>query len=298
MFAGANVAVPGSYEIVVASPAGGEVRGDGPIRLSTERLDPSVPVDTLVIAGGPATRRDPADDALIATIGALARGARRAAAVCTGSLLLARTGLLDGRRATTHWAAAATLARRHPAITVDPYAIYVRDGKFWTSAGVTAGMDLALALVADDVGEHVASEIARWLVMFVRRPGGQSQFSSHLSVPTASTASIRAVQGWLADHLADDLSNPALARRAGLSERHFTRRFRQEVGLTPAAFVNRVRIDHARRLLCGSDASLTEIARGCGFGTVQTLHRASRRAVGTTPEQYRQHFATTESKEP
>jgi transcriptional regulator GlxA family with amidase domain len=183
------------------------------------------------------------------------------------------------------------LADGHPSIEVDDDPIYVRDGKYWTSAGVTAGIDLSLALVADDLGDDVAGEIARWLVMFVRRPGGQSQFSAHLAASAASHPPIRAVQDWLPAHLAEDLSVPVLARRAGMSPRHFARRFRDETGQTPAAHVETLRVEAAKRLLSADGAALAEVARACGFGTVETLHRVFRRATGTTPDRYRQHFA-------
>ena len=166
--------------------------------------------------------------------------------VCTGAFLLARAGLLDGRRATTHWASCPDLAERYPAVTVEPDPIFVRDGNVATSAGVTAGMDLALALVEEDLGRDVALEAARWLVLFLKRPGGQAQFSAQLAAQTADRAPLRELQAWIPDHLDEDLSVPALASRAAMSERNFARAFRRETGMTPAAYVEAARVESAR----------------------------------------------------
>jgi transcriptional regulator GlxA family with amidase domain len=292
VFTGAEQRCPRSYEVVVSSTEGGLVRGQGAIALDTVAASTlEGPFDTVVVAGGFVARRAAPGDPLVETVRRLAPYARRVASVCTGAFVLAAAGLLDGRRATTHWSAARLLADGHPSIEVDDDPIYVRDGKYWTSAGVTAGIDLSLALVADDLGDDVAGEIARWLVMFVRRPGGQSQFSAHLAASAASHPPIRAVQDWLPAHLAEDLSVPVLARRAGMSPRHFARRFRDETGQTPAAHVETLRVEAAKRLLSADGAALAEVARACGFGTVETLHRVFRRATGTTPDRYRQHFA-------
>lgn len=291
VFYGAATMRPGSYDVVIASVAGGVVAGPGPVRLdSTAVAALPGPADTVVVPGAYDPTIRPAHEPLIAAIADLAVPARRVTSVCSGALLLAAAGLLDGRRATTHWSVTELLALGHPEIEVEPDSIFVRDGHVWTSAGVTAGIDLALALVEEDLGAEVAREIARWLVMFRRRPGGQSQFSPHLEARTAETVSLRAVQEWLADHLDHDLSNATLADRAGMSERNFARRFRQETGVTPAAFVVRLRVEAAKELLTQDDTGLVEIARRCGFGTVETFHRAFQRATGTTPGRYRDHF--------
>jgi len=297
VFAVAEQFRPGGYDVSVATLNGGLIgggpTGDGPVRLLTVALaDIATPVDTLLVAGGPGTAGAMASRPLIEAIAGLAADARRVTSVCSGALLLARAGLLDGRRATTHWSASAPLERLHPEITVDRDAIFVRDGRYWTSAGVTTGIDLALALVAEDLGDELSREIARWLVMFMRRPGGQSQFSPLLDVGSAESPPLRELQDWLPEHLDSDLSNAALARRAGMSERHFTRRFQAEVGTTPAAHVARLRVEAAKHLLAHETSGLAVIARQCGFGTVETFHRTFRRTTGTTPEQYRQHFAT------
>jgi transcriptional regulator GlxA family with amidase domain len=182
------------------------------------------------------------------------------------------------------------LARRWPAVEVEPDAIFVRDGRVWTSAGVTAGMDLALALVAADHGPEVAHTVAGWLVMFVRRSGGQSQFSAQLRASTPRRASLRSLVASLPDRLSDDLSVAGLAEAAGMSERTFARSFRQETGVTPAAHVEELRVDAARRLLETTDLTVAAVAAAVGFGRPETLHRSFRRRVGTTPDAYRRHF--------
>jgi transcriptional regulator GlxA family with amidase domain len=248
-------------------------------------------LDTLVVVGGPGTRAACADDELIGWLRGRARQARRVTSVCSGAFLLARAGLLDGRRAVTHWSVCAELARLHPAVTVEQDPIFVRDGDVWTSAGVTAGIDLALALVEEDHGPETARRIARQLVMFVQRPGGQAQFSSQLAAQRPARDPLREVLDWIAGNLDADLGVPALARRAGMSERHFARVFAAQTGRTPAAYVQAARVDAARRLLETTGTTLDGIARACGFGTVETLHRSFHRHVRVSPGRYRAHFA-------
>lgn len=254
-----------------------------------DRVPPAV--DTLIVAGGSGDRGRSADDQLIGWLRRTADRARRVASVCTGAFLLARAGLLSGRRATTHWAACEDLAREHPDVEVLCDSIYVRDGKIYTSAGVTAGIDLALALVEEDLGATVAMRVARQLVLFVRRPGGQAQFSHGLSVRVASRPGIRELQDWINDHLDQDLSVPALARRSSMSERNFARVFAAETGKTPGAYVEAVRLERARMLLEETDEQVEEIARRCGFGTVETLRRVFDRNLHVSPRLYRQRFA-------
>jgi transcriptional regulator GlxA family with amidase domain len=206
--------------------------------------------------------------------------------------MLARAGLLDGRRAATHWASAEALAQLHPSIEVDSEAIFVRDGDVWTSAGVTAGMDLALALVEDDLGRRIALETARWLVVFVQRPGGQSQFSPHLRAQIAERRPLRELQEWMTANLGADLSVPALAARADMSERNFARAFSREVGMTPGAYVEALRVDHARLRLESTGQQLEAVALDCGFGTVETMRRAFHRRLGVGPAAYRDRFHT------
>jgi transcriptional regulator GlxA family with amidase domain len=211
--------------------------------------------------------------------------------VCTGAFLLAEAGVLDGRRATTHWSACATLADRYPEIAVESDPIYVRDGKVYTSAGVTAGMDLALGLIEEDHGAQVALRTARALVLFVRRPGGQSQFSAQLTAAPARREPLRDVQAHIAEHPAADLSVPALAARAYMSERNFARAFRAETGMTPAAYVEAARVERARRELETTDLPVQAVAAQCGFGTVETMRRAFARRLGVNPAAYRARFA-------
>jgi transcriptional regulator GlxA family with amidase domain len=250
------------------------------------------PIDTLVIVGGDGAAEAIGDEALIDWIRAAAGRSRRVTSVCSGAFLLAQAGLLDGRRATTHWSACDLLARVAPTATVEPDPIFVRDGDLWTSAGVTAGMDLALALLEEDLGAERARAVARWLVLFVQRPGGQSQFSAQLAAQRPERDALRDLDAWMADHLDADLSVPALARHVGMSTRNFARTFRAEVGITPAAHVEQLRVEAARRLLETTDRGLPDIARACGFGTVETLHRAFQRQVQVTPGAYRRRFSS------
>jgi transcriptional regulator GlxA family with amidase domain len=204
--------------------------------------------------------------------------------------VLAAAGLLDGRRATTHWAYCDQLAAAHPAVRVERDPIYVHDGNVWTSAGVTAGIDLSLALVEADLGRALALLLARWFVMFVRRAGGQSQFSAQLGVQAADREPLRELQAWIVDHPETALDVPALARRAGMSVRHFARVFAAEVGVSPAVYVERVRLETARRLLESTGLSIDRVAEGAGFGTPESLRRAFARRVGVSPREYRARF--------
>jgi transcriptional regulator GlxA family with amidase domain len=221
---------------------------------------------------------------------AMAPRVRRLGSVCSGSFVLAEAGLLDGRRATTHWEWCATLAERYPAVTVASDPIFVRDGKIYTSAGVTAGMDLALALVEEDHGRELALEVARQLVMFLRRPGGQSQFSAQLAAQTADREPLRDLQSWISEHPEADLSVPALARRVAMSPRNFARVFTREVGMTPARFVESVRVEAARRRLEESASGVDSVAAACGFGTAESMRRAFLRIVRVPPAAYRHRF--------
>jgi len=247
------------------------------------------PIDTLIVAGGTGVLEAEHDEPLIEWVRDAAERSRRVASVCSGALLLAKAGLLSGRRATTHWATCSELARRYPEVEVDPDPIFVEDGGVWTSAGVTAGMDLALALVADDLGEEVALDVARWLVLFLRRPGGQAQFSSHISTP-ATREGLREVQRWMADNLDADLRVEALADRAAMSPRNFARAFRKETGLTPAAYVETLRVERARQCLEGTTEPVESVAARCGFGTPETMRRAFARRLGVSPAEYRERF--------
>ena len=216
--------------------------------------------------------------------------ARRLTSVCTGAFLLAAAGLLDGRRATTHWGVWEQLRDAFPAVDVDPDPIFIRDGNVYTSAGVTAGMDLALALVEEDVGRATALAIARRLVMFLKRPGGQSQFSAGISVELARRDSLRDLQVWIVEHPDADLSVDALAKRVGMSPRNFARVFARELRMTPARFVERTRVDAARRRLEESVNGVESVANECGFRSAETMRRAFIRSVRVSPVQYRSRF--------
>jgi transcriptional regulator GlxA family with amidase domain len=284
-----------AYEISVVAPGGGELTTSSGLRLVVDPLPrPRSALDTILVAGGEGARRAGPDDEAVAWLRRAAPRARRVGSVCTGAFALGSAGLLDGRRAATHWASAANLAARYPQVEVDPEAIYVQDGDVWSSAGVTAGMDLALALVEQDLGPEVALEVARWLVVFLKRPGGQAQFSAGLAAQ-ASAASVREplreLQGWMADNLDADLSVGALATRACLSDRHFARAWRAETGQTPAASVESLRVERARALLEDGTA-VDAVARACGFASAEVLRRVFHRRLGVAPSAYRERFRT------
>ncbi|MER5439391.1 GlxA family transcriptional regulator [Streptomyces sp. NPDC002790] len=285
VFAGAGDA----YRVRTASPDGAPVRTSSGLTLTPDHaLADAPPADTLLVPGGDGTR-DP-DARVVAWLGERAPHTRRTVSVCTGAFLLARAGLLDGRRATTHWAYCDTLARQYPEVAVDPDPVYVRDGGVATSAGVTAGIDLALALVEEDHGRDMALRIARALVVFLRRPGNQAQFSTQLAAQTATREPLGEVQRWIAEHPGADLCVEALAARARLSPRHFARAFRTETGLTPGRYVERVRVEHARRLLEDTKGGVEEISRSSGYGTPEAMRRAFLKTLGTSPAEYRRRF--------
>ncbi|EPL16338.1 GlxA family transcriptional regulator, partial [Pseudomonas sp. CF161] len=221
---------------------------------------------------------------------------RRVASVCTGAFLLAASGWLDGRRVVTHWTRCEQLAREYPQLQVEANPIFINDGAVWTSAGVTAGIDLALALVEQDLGRGVALEVARHLVVFLKRPGGQSQFSVTLSLQQDGNR-FDDLHAWIAENLAMDLGIPTLALQAGMSERSFVRHYRADTGQTPARAVELIRVETARRLLADTTLAIKRIAAQCGFGSEETLRRGFLRAMGVTPQAYRERFSTHELKE-
>jgi len=282
---------PGGYHLTLASTTGEPVFAESGLGLCTVPL-PIVGerIDTLVIPGGDQAQAARRDEALMSWIRAVAPRCRRVATVCTGAFVGAEAGLLDGRRVTTHWASAEQLASEFPALDVDADPIYIHDGKFWTSAGVTAGIDLALALVQDDLGTEVAQTVARWLVMFLHRPGGQTQFASPVWVPRAERSTVRAVQTLVEAAPGGDHRLPALAAAAAMSVRHFTRVFTAEVGETPGRFVERVRLEAARRDLETTNDTLDVIATNNGFGTAETLRRVFQRRLSVAPDSYRRRF--------
>ncbi|HUC66228.1 MAG TPA: GlxA family transcriptional regulator [Stellaceae bacterium] len=295
VFASTNALVEDSggtapYVLRVVAPGGKGVTASAGLGLSAEALPPrEVALDTLIIAGGPGVDAAAQDPALLDWVRARSRQARRVASVCTGAFLLAASGVLDGKQAVTHWSYCAELARRFPAVRVEPDPIYVRDGTIWTSAGVTAGIDLALALVQEDLGRTAALAVARYLVVFLKRPGGQAQFSAALALQAADDK-FGALHEWINAHLTDDLSLAALAHHAGMSERSFSRHYAAATGLTPLRAIERLRVEAARRLLSESRLPVKRIARRCGFGSEETMRRSFQRLLAATPQEYRARF--------
>ncbi len=247
-------------------------------------------IDTLLVAGGDAIERNEVNPEAVHWLKKVSGGIRRVGSVCTGAMLLAQAGLLDGRRATTHWNWCQTLIKRAPRTEVDPNPIFIRDENVYTSAGVTAGMDLALALVEEDQGSHLALQVARNLVLYLRRPGGQSQFSTALSLQATDRKPLRELEAWVLDNLHRPLTVPVLARHVAMSPRNFARVFTNEMKTTPAKFVERLRIEAARRRLEESQNSMETIAAECGFGNVNSMRNVFQRALKTTPGLYRRHF--------
>jgi transcriptional regulator GlxA family with amidase domain len=248
------------------------------------------PIDTLLVAGGTGLEEAAADEELLVWLRKCAQRTRRIGSICTGAFLLASAGLLDGKRVATHWKWAAELARRFKQLKVDPDPIYIRDGNVYTTAGVTAGMDLALALVEEDLGAHVALPVARELVLYLRRAGGQSQFSAVLELQASDRHQIEDACAWAIDHMGENLSVDQLALKAGMSPRNFARVFLQDTCSTPARFVERLRVDGARRRLEESEDKLEKVAMDCGFGSVTSLRRSFLRVLHVSPSDYRDRF--------
>jgi transcriptional regulator GlxA family with amidase domain len=273
---------------------GGKVTASAGLGLAVDPLPPAgAGLDTLMIAGGQGVEAAAADALLVGWVRERAGHARRIASVCTGAFLLAACGLLDGRRAATHWSVCAELARRFPAVRVEADPIFVCDGPVWTSAGVTAGIDLALALVEQDLGRTVALAVARYLVVFLKRPGGQAQFSTALSLQAAEDK-FGALHAWISTHLADHLSLAVLAAQAGMSERSFSRHHAEATGLTPGRAVERLRVEAARQLLSESRLPVKRISLRCGFGSEETMRRSFLRLLAATPQDYRARFGARE----
>jgi transcriptional regulator GlxA family with amidase domain len=284
---------PAAYQVQVIAAGAGLLASSSGLRLA---VDATVAthrgaIDTLLVAGSPDIDDMASDTALQDWLRFQARKVRRYGSVCTGAFVLAASGLLDGKRVATHWNSTARLAAAYPDACVEPDAIYVQEGKLFTSAGVTAGMDLALAMVEEDHGRDLALRVARQLVMFLKRPGGQSQFSAHLAAQTAERSSMREVQEHVLAHLKSDLSVPMLASHAGMSERSFARLFRSETGTTPAEFVENARIDAARRLAEESDVPAKRLADAVGYANVDGFRRAFSRRLGVSLVEYRRRVA-------
>jgi transcriptional regulator GlxA family with amidase domain len=279
------------YKVVIIGPTNKPFRTSAGIVIQPERtLLNAPPLDTLIVPGGKGLRTEATSSRVAEWVLSRAAGTRRVVSVCTGIYGLAPTGLLDGRRVTTHWRFAADVARRFPRLKVDPHPLFLKDGKYYTSAGVTAGIDLALALIQDDCGQRTALEVARELVLYLKRPGGQEQFSEPLQVQTKATERFADIVSWIASNLHGDLSVDTLAGKAALCPRHFRRRFQSSFGCGPAAFVQEMRLGETRRQLVTSRNSIEIIAGSVGFADSDSLRRAFRRRFGVSPGDYRAKF--------
>lgn len=293
---GSIFALPDSkphYIVEVVSTNGGLLNtSPAGIQISSKRLADVVvqQIHTLLISGGPNVEETLKDEQLIQWIAKASKTANRVASVCTGAFLLAEAGLLDGRKATTHWKWAAELARRYPLVNVQPDHIYVKDDFVYSSAGITAGMDLALALLEEDLGRDIALEVARNWVMFLKRPGGQSQFSALLPKPADSNNSMNNIVAWIADHLDRELTVECLADQCKMSARNFARRFHAEMGITPAKYIETMRIQAARSRLENTSESIESIADNTGFSNGERMRRAFIRHINTCPQDYRARF--------
>jgi transcriptional regulator GlxA family with amidase domain len=283
------------YDLRIVSASGEDVHTSSGVRVGVDGSVAELPrrLGTLIVPGSPDWRGAVGDPALISLVADLAGRARRTASVCAGAFLLAEAGLLRGRRAATHWQLADDLAHRYPDIQVEPDPLFVRDGTVITSAGITAGIDLTLALIEEDHGPELARAVAQFLVVFMARPGGQSQFSTRTGAPYPERGTVRAAMDAVSADPAGDHSLHTMARRAGVSSRHLGRLFRGELGTTPAQFVESVRLEAARALLESGDRSIDLIAERAGFGSAETMRRAFQYALGVSPSTYRARFRTT-----
>lgn len=298
VFASANLhalelGIKTPYRPEVIAREDGSITSSAGLGLLTHPL-PASASDTLIIAGGGGVHVASLDPQLLEWVRTQAASARRVASVCTGAFLLAAAGVLDGHRVVTHWDSCDVLAKRFPALRVDPDPIFINEGSLWTSAGVTAGIDLALAMVEADLGRNIALAVARDLVVFMKRPGGQSQFSTALSMQHQmrdQSSRFGDLHAWILDNLTSDLSVASLAAQVGMSERSFVRHYRAHTGNTPARAIEQLRVEAARRLLGDSTLPIKRIAGRCGFGTEETLRRSFMRAVSVTPQAYRERFS-------
>ncbi|WP_426205157.1 GlxA family transcriptional regulator [Pseudomonas sp. TWP3-1] len=287
---------PAPYAPTVIASGGGAVMSSAGLALLAEPL-PLESSDTLIISGGWGVYAAAEDAQLVNWVRDHAGKCRRVSSVCTGAFLLAASGWLDGRRVVTHWTRCEQLAKQHPQLHVEPNPIFINDGPVWTSAGVTAGIDLALAMVEDDLGRDMALDVARQLVVFLKRPGGQSQFSVMLSLQKQGNR-FDALHAWIAENLTRDLGIPTLAEQAGMSERSFVRHYRADTGQTPARAIELIRVETARRLLSDTGLPVKRVAVNCGFGSEETLRRSFLRAIGVTPQAYRERFSVSSASGP
>ena len=293
MYTRANPGAPSIYSVeVVSISSSRSLIANCGVRITADRTFREVrgKIDTLLVAGGDAIEQNEINAEAVRWLKRISTRIRRVGSVCTGAMLLARAGLLDGRRATTHWNWCQTLVKRAPRARVERDPIFVRDENVYTSAGVTAGMDLALALVEEDYGSRLALQVARNLVLYLRRPGGQSQFSAALSLQLTDRKPLLELEAWVLDNLQKPLTVPLLAQRVAMSPRNFARVFTKEMKTTPAKFVERLRVEAARRRLEESHNSMETIADECGFGNVNSMRNVFQRTIKIAPGQYRRHF--------
>jgi transcriptional regulator GlxA family with amidase domain len=281
-----------AYRVEIAAETPGPLTMASGLQLVATRTFKGLrgPVDTLIVPGGAGVEVAVRDSRYVSWIAKTSAAAQRTASVCTGARVLGAAGLLRGKRATTHWRYCDQISRDYPDTVFEPDSIFVRDGNVWTSAGVTAGMDLALALVEDDHGRELALMTARMMVLFLKRPGGQSQFSAQLASQMAERKPLRDLQAWIVEHPEEDLRIEVLARRVAMSPRNFARAFAREVGMTPARFVEQARLGAARRRLEDTVGGVDEIASATGFGTAETMRRAFLRGLSINPSAYRARF--------
>jgi transcriptional regulator GlxA family with amidase domain len=290
----AAAGLPRPYMPRVVAPGGMATASAGLGLVGVELPDAHERCDTLIVAGGWGPHVALRDEALVEWVRTRSAHARRTASVCTGAFMLAAAGLLDARRVVTHWTRCEELAARFPAVRVESDPIFIRDGDVWTSAGITAGIDLSLALVEDDLGRAVALDVARQLVVFLKRPGGQAQFSTALALQRSGER-FAELHAWIAENLATELSIGTLAARIGMSERSFVRHYRAQTGTTPARAIERMRLEAARRLLSDTTLPVKRIAARCGFGTEETMRRGFLRSLGVSPQAYRQRFSANDT---
>jgi transcriptional regulator GlxA family with amidase domain len=296
VFEMANRSVPkAAYEIHAVSEGGGAVKSSMGVAVQTMVLDPNA-YDTLIVAGP--TELQPTSPKLLRLLARALEPTRRVASICTGAFILAEAGLLEGRRATTHWLFGDLLAQRHPGVSVDTGPVFIGSEGVWTSAGITASFDLLLAFVEEDLGADVARDVARILVVFLRRTGNQAQFSAQLQTQVADRRPLRELQQYISDHPDADLSLAALADRLHMSPRHLGRVFCQEVGMSPGRYVERIRLETARRRLEESDHSVEEVALAAGFGSTETMRRVFVSNLAVSPTDYRRRFGRSQREEP
>ncbi|MGH3768764.1 MAG: GlxA family transcriptional regulator [Pseudonocardiaceae bacterium] len=278
-----------AYRVSVTTPGGHAISADSGVRLQSQQsLERCTgPLDTLIVSGGLGHEAAAGNPRIVGHVRRLARESRRVASVCTGASILAAAGLLDGKRATTHWRFAGQLAARHPEVCVDPDPIYIRDGKVSTAAGVTSALDLTLAFIEEDHGAALARRVARVLVTYLQRPGNQAQMSMHVAAPPPDHTLVRVVTDHITSHLDGDLSSGTLASAAGVSERHLTRLFLQHLGQTPGRYIRRARTEAAAQLLASTSLPTGRVAARCGFGTAETLRQAFVARYGISPSRYR-----------